>query len=229
MKSLIIDIRDNGGGLVTEVLKLADYLIPEGKTIMNTLDKDGKTEVSKSKEKPQIENINIVLLVNDNSASASEILAGALQDNKIATIVGEKTNNGPTNPTNPQQPTTTTFSVKWNSTYGFNPPLTNARILQFTPTSSTSIKRIYFCESNTTSSCSINYSSASKKTKHYDLRVLSYNVYDTSSTYNKTFYFEDLSGSGFKFFIVTEKNHYVKVVAEDANGNKSNAHYITAQ
>lgn len=91
MKYLIIDIRDNGGGLVTEVLKLADYLLPEGKTIMNTLDKDGKTEVSKSEEKPQIENINIVLLVNENSASASEILAGAMQDNKMATIVGEKT------------------------------------------------------------------------------------------------------------------------------------------
>ena len=87
--SLIIDIRNNGGGLVDAALEIADYIIEKDKTLLITVDKDGNEEISKAKENPII-NMPIVLLINENSASASEILAGALKDNGKVTIVGEK-------------------------------------------------------------------------------------------------------------------------------------------
>ncbi len=91
MKSLIIDVRDNGGGLVTEVLNLADIMLPKGKIIMKSINKEGKETKYSSEIEPIITNIDIVVLINGSSASASEILAGALQDNEIATLVGETT------------------------------------------------------------------------------------------------------------------------------------------
>ena len=90
MKALIIDIRDNGGGLVDEALDIADFIVEKGKTLLITLDKDNKEEIEKSKNNP-IVNVPIILLTNENSASASEILAGALKDNNKAKIVGKKT------------------------------------------------------------------------------------------------------------------------------------------
>lgn len=89
--SLIIDIRNNGGGLVDEALQIADFIIEKDATLLITTDKNGKEEISKSKENSIINNIPIVVLTNGSSASASEILAGALKDNKKATVVGEKT------------------------------------------------------------------------------------------------------------------------------------------
>ena len=88
--SLIIDLRNNGGGLVEEALKIADYIVPKGKELLVTVDKDGKEKVEKSKEDVLID-MPIVVLVNKNSASSSEILAGALKDLNEATIVGTKT------------------------------------------------------------------------------------------------------------------------------------------
>lgn len=90
VKSLIIDIRNNGGGLVDEALQIADYIVEKDATLLITTDKNGKEEITKAKEEPII-NMPIVVLTNESSASASEILAGALKDNKKATIVGEKT------------------------------------------------------------------------------------------------------------------------------------------
>lgn len=87
--SLIIDIRNNGGGLVDEALKIADYIVDKDATLLITVDKKQKEEITKSKENPII-NVPVIVLMNGNSASASEILAGALKDNKKATIVGEK-------------------------------------------------------------------------------------------------------------------------------------------
>ena len=77
--SLIIDLRNNGGGLVEEALKIADYIVPKGKELLVTVDKDGKEKVEKSKEDVLID-MPIVVLVNKNSASSSEIIAGALKD-----------------------------------------------------------------------------------------------------------------------------------------------------
>lgn len=88
--SLIIDIRNNGGGLVTEALDIADFIVEKDATLLITTDKKQKEEVTKAKTDPII-NIPVVLLTNSSSASASEILAGALKDNNKATIVGEKT------------------------------------------------------------------------------------------------------------------------------------------
>ncbi len=90
--SLIIDVRDNGGGIVTEAISISELFVPKGKTIMIELDKSSKEEVTKSEKDPIIDsNLNIVILANENSASASEIFIGALKDNNIAKVVGTTT------------------------------------------------------------------------------------------------------------------------------------------
>lgn len=88
--SLIIDLRNNGGGIVSEALDIADYVLDKNQIMLITKDKDGKEEIEKSTKKP-IVNVPIVILTNENTASASEILAAALRENNKATIVGEKT------------------------------------------------------------------------------------------------------------------------------------------
>ena len=88
--SLIIDIRGNGGGVVDEALDMLEMICDEGSTLLIETDKNGNEEIIKSEEKPIID-IPIVVLVNENSASASEIFAGALKDNEKATIIGTKT------------------------------------------------------------------------------------------------------------------------------------------
>ena len=90
IKKLIIDIRNNGGGIVDEALKIANMLVDKDSTLLITKDKSDKEEVTKATEKPII-NIPTVVLVNEYSASASEILAGALKDNGKAILVGTKT------------------------------------------------------------------------------------------------------------------------------------------
>lgn len=90
VKGLIIDIRNNGGGLVNEALKIADYIVDKNSTLLITIDKKKNEEIDKAELDPII-NVPIVVLTNKNSASASEILAGALKDNGKAQIVGEKT------------------------------------------------------------------------------------------------------------------------------------------
>lgn len=92
MQSLIIDLRNNGGGIVGEATDIADYLLPKGEDILITLDKDGKEEITKSTKDPIIgEDVRVVVLTNEYTASASEILAGALKDYQRATIIGTKT------------------------------------------------------------------------------------------------------------------------------------------
>ncbi len=88
--SLIIDLRDNGGGLVTEAISLSELFVPKGNVILKTYDKDNNETVTKSTNS-NTENIKMVVLVNENSASATEIFAGAIQDNKVGTIIGTKT------------------------------------------------------------------------------------------------------------------------------------------
>lgn len=90
IKGLIIDLRNNGGGIVQETLEIADYILEKNDIILVTRDKDGKEEIEKSKKNPII-NVPVVVLTNGNSASASEILAAALKENGKAKIVGEKT------------------------------------------------------------------------------------------------------------------------------------------
>jgi carboxyl-terminal processing protease len=87
-KSLIIDVRDNPGGLYNEVVSLADRILPKG-TIVYTEDRQGKKVYQKSDD-TQL-NIPIAVLTNGNSASASEILAGAVKDFKKGILIGTKT------------------------------------------------------------------------------------------------------------------------------------------
>ena len=88
MKGIIIDVRNNLGGLVDSVESIADYLLPEG-TIVYTVDKAGNREDFISDAKAV--DIPILLLVNGYSASASEILAGAIQDMGRGTLIGTQT------------------------------------------------------------------------------------------------------------------------------------------
>ena len=90
IKSLIIDLRNNGGGLVDQALKIADYITEKDSVLLYEVDKNGKEEVKKSENDPIISE-PIIILTNENTASASEILAGALKDLGKATIVGTKT------------------------------------------------------------------------------------------------------------------------------------------
>lgn len=89
-KSLIIDLRDNGGGIVDETTEITELFLPKDKTIMIEETKNDGEKITKS-EKDAKYNLKIVILANENSASASEIFVGALKDNGIAKIVGTKT------------------------------------------------------------------------------------------------------------------------------------------
>ena len=88
--SLVIDLRNNGGGIVSEALKIADYILNKDDVILYEVDKNNKETTEKSTNDPII-NMPIVILTNGNTASSSEILAGALKDHGKAKVVGEKT------------------------------------------------------------------------------------------------------------------------------------------
>lgn len=88
--SLIIDLRDNGGGVVDESIDILEMICDKGSTLLIETNKAGDETITKSQETPII-NIPIMVLVNENTASASEILAGALKDNNKATIIGTTT------------------------------------------------------------------------------------------------------------------------------------------
>lgn len=90
IKSLVIDLRNNGGGIVSEALKIGDYILNKDDVILYEVDKNNKETVEKSENNPII-NMPIVVLTNGNTASSSEILAGALKDHGKAKIIGEKT------------------------------------------------------------------------------------------------------------------------------------------
>jgi carboxyl-terminal processing protease len=93
-RGLIIDLRDNGGGLLSQAVEVADLFLTEGK-IVTTKDRHGGPKLYTAKESGTLflpaDRKPIAVLVNDHSASASEIVAAALQDNKRAAIVGERT------------------------------------------------------------------------------------------------------------------------------------------
>ncbi len=86
-KGLIVDLRDNPGGWVDDAVAIADMFLPEV-NVYYTENRQGEREYA-SAQAGQI-NIPLVVLMNENSASASEVLAGALQDHGVATIVGVK-------------------------------------------------------------------------------------------------------------------------------------------
>ena len=86
MEKLVLDLRDNPGGLLSSVVSIADQFIGEG-MIVYTEDKNGNREEYTADSKESFDQ-PLAVLINGNSASASEILAGAIQDYKIGTLVG---------------------------------------------------------------------------------------------------------------------------------------------
>jgi len=90
MKALVLDLRNNTGGLLKQANLIADEFLPNGKLIFFTKDQKGKENKVIATSRGDFEDGQIYVLLNENSASASEIVAGALQDNDKAVIVGRR-------------------------------------------------------------------------------------------------------------------------------------------
>jgi carboxyl-terminal processing protease len=91
MTQLVLDLRNNGGGLVNQALQVANTFLLRGQNIFTQKGRIDGVESPYPAENPRPDTTPIVMLVNRNTASASEILAGALQDHDRALIVGENT------------------------------------------------------------------------------------------------------------------------------------------
>lgn len=89
-KALIIDLRDNGGGYLEKAVEIADDLLKDDLVIVKTKNKKEREDITYATGGGLFENGKVYVLINENSASASEILAGAIQDNDRGTIVGRR-------------------------------------------------------------------------------------------------------------------------------------------
>ena len=87
---LALDLRDNFGGFLGVAEKMADEFLEEGKLILFTKNKSGNTDNVYATKRGSFENGEVFVIINENSASASEVIAGALQDNDKGTIVGRR-------------------------------------------------------------------------------------------------------------------------------------------
>lgn len=91
LKGLILDYRSNGGGIMQEAIKILGMFVPKGTEVVST---KGRTEASKqvfrTNAEPILPNLPLAVLINGNSASAAEIVAGALQDLDRAVLVGQR-------------------------------------------------------------------------------------------------------------------------------------------
>lgn len=90
MENLIIDLRGNGGGFLDAAVKISDEILSEGETIVYTEGRARPRETYKAKSRAGLKNSNIAILIDESSASASEILSGAIQDNDRGIIVGRR-------------------------------------------------------------------------------------------------------------------------------------------
>ena len=92
IESLVLDIRNNGGGLIDEAVKIVGYFVPKGTDVVTTKGKNKESDRTyKTPSEPIFPQLKLVVLTNRSSASASEILAGAVQDLDRGVIVGERT------------------------------------------------------------------------------------------------------------------------------------------
>ncbi len=91
IKNLVIDVRDNGGGLFNQAIEMADLLVPKGSIITTEDHKISLLNVNYTAVLEDTCDFNTVVLVNENSASASEVLAAALRENDSAVLIGKKT------------------------------------------------------------------------------------------------------------------------------------------
>ena len=90
MKSLIFDLRGNSGGFLDQAILIANEFLPSGSLIVYTEDRDKKQLRQYSDGRGSSTDLNIAVLIDESSASSSEILAGALQDNDRGTIIGRR-------------------------------------------------------------------------------------------------------------------------------------------
>ena len=92
IESLVLDLRDNGGGLIDEAVKILGFFLPKGTTVVTTKGSSIVSErVYKTPTNPIFPDMRLVVLTNSSSASASEIIAGAVQDLDRGLIIGERT------------------------------------------------------------------------------------------------------------------------------------------
>jgi carboxyl-terminal processing protease len=88
VQGTILDLRNNPGGLLTAAVDVSEQFLPGGKLVVYTKSREGKKDEWFAKSRDQLEDLPVIILVNEGSASASEIVAGALQDWGRAVIVG---------------------------------------------------------------------------------------------------------------------------------------------
>ncbi len=92
LESLVIDLRNNGGGIIDEAVKILSLFVPKGTEVVSTRGRNGEeSHVYKTTTDPLYPQLRIAVLTNGMSASASEIVAGALQDLDAAVLIGERT------------------------------------------------------------------------------------------------------------------------------------------
>lgn len=90
MKSVILDLRNNGGGFLKQATLILDEFIADGKLLLFTKNKNGDLNETYSTERGTYEDQNLFVFIDEKSASASEIVAGAIQDNDRGTIIGRR-------------------------------------------------------------------------------------------------------------------------------------------
>lgn len=91
MKKLILDLRDNGGGLLKEAVNIVNFFVPKGSDVVSTRGKIKEWDkIHKALNAPLDLEIPLVVIINENSASASEIVAGAIQDFDRGVVIGER-------------------------------------------------------------------------------------------------------------------------------------------
>lgn len=91
MKAILLDLRSNPGGILTEVVATASQFLKEGQTVLYTVNNQGQRQELKASAGGKALGLPIVILVDSHSASGSEVLSGALQDHKRALVMGTKT------------------------------------------------------------------------------------------------------------------------------------------
>lgn len=89
-KGFVLDLRDNGGGYMEPAIRIADEFLEKGNIIVKTVNKKGNITINKASENGRFTKGNLFVLINEETASASEIIAGAIQDNDRGTIIGRR-------------------------------------------------------------------------------------------------------------------------------------------